>query len=41
MLRTISIGEYLQIQGLFVKTLENGKVVVSIGTRQYEGKPVS
>ena len=41
MLRTISVGEYLQIQGLFVRTLENGKIVVSVGNRQYEGRPVT
>ena len=41
MLRTITIGSYLQIQGLFVRTLENGKVIVAVGDREYEGKPVS
>ncbi len=41
MLRTITIGSYLQIQGLLVRTLENGKLVVSDGEREFEGKPVS
>ena len=40
MLRTIMVGPYLQIQGLFVRTLANGKVVVAVGSREYEGKPV-
>ncbi len=40
MLRTITVGTYIQIQGLFVRTLENGKVVVSVGTQEFEGNPV-
>ena len=40
MLRTITVGNYVQIQGLFVKELENGRVVVSVDDRLYEGKPV-
>lgn len=40
MLRTITVGTHVQIQGLFVKALENGKVVVSVGSREYEGHPV-
>lgn len=41
MLRTITVGSHVQIQGLFVKTLANGKVVVSVGNREFEGKPVN
>ena len=41
MLSTISIGSHVQIQGLFVRTLDNGKVIVSVGNREYEGTPVS
>lgn len=40
MLRTITIGTHVQVQGLLVRTLEDGKVVVSVGEREYEGKPV-
>ena len=31
MLRTIAIENHVQIQGLLVRTLDNGKVVVSVG----------
>lgn len=41
MLRTITIGSHLQIQGLFVRALANGKVIVSVGEREFEGKPVT
>jgi hypothetical protein len=41
MLRTITVGNHVQIQGLLVRTLENGKVVVAVGTREFEGKPVT
>jgi hypothetical protein len=40
MLRTITVGNHIQVQGLFVRSLENGKVIVSIGERQYQGRPV-
>ena len=40
MLRTITVGSHVQIQGLLVRTLENGRVVISVGDREYEGKPV-
>lgn len=41
MLSTISIGSHVQIQGLLVRTLDNGKAVVAVGKREYEGTPVS
>lgn len=40
MLRTITVGSHVQIQGLFVRTLDNGKVIVAVGSREYEGNPV-
>lgn len=40
MLRTITVGTHIQIQGLFVRTLENGKVVVSVGEQEFQGNPV-
>lgn len=40
MLSTISIGSHIQVQGLLVRTLENGKVIVSVGKQEYEGKPI-
>jgi hypothetical protein len=41
MLRTIIIGSCVSVQGLLVKQLENGKIVVSVGNRTYEGSPVT
>jgi len=40
MLRTISVGNHIQIQGLLVKTLDNGRVVVSVGSEHFEGRPI-
>lgn len=41
MLRTISIGSCVTIQGAFVKDLANGKIQVRVGERVFEGRPVS
>jgi hypothetical protein len=41
MLRTIMMGAYASVQGLFVKKLPNGHVQVRVGNRLYTGKPVS
>ncbi len=40
MLRTIVLGSYLSIQGTFVRALDNGKIVVRVGSRLFEGRPV-
>jgi hypothetical protein len=40
MLRTITVGNHIQVQGLFVRSLENGKVIVSVGEHQYQGQLV-
>ncbi|MEZ5752379.1 MAG: hypothetical protein R3D60_10565 [Paracoccaceae bacterium] len=40
MLRTIMIGSYLSIQGMFVRTTESGLVVVRVGDTKYAGRPV-
>jgi len=41
MLRTISVGTHVQVQGILVKTLANGRLVVSVGDREFEGAPVT
>lgn len=41
MLRTISVGTHVQVQGILVKTLANGRLVVSVGDREFEGTPVT
>ncbi|EAR53015.1 hypothetical protein OG2516_11146 [Oceanicola granulosus HTCC2516] len=41
MLRTILIGTCVSIQGILVRTLANGMLVVRVGDRIYTGRPVS
>lgn len=40
MIRTISIGKYISIQGLFEGAKANGNILVRVGSRTFEGKPV-
>ncbi|WP_050521711.1 hypothetical protein [Pseudorhodobacter wandonensis] len=41
MLRTISIGSCVFVQGLMVEQLPNGKMVVRVDEKNYVGKPIS
>jgi hypothetical protein len=41
MLRTIIIGSCVSIQGIFETQLENGKIVVRVGSSLFTGTPVS
>jgi len=41
MLRTILVGSCVSVQGIFVKNLDDGKIVVRVGDRIYQGTPVS
>ena len=40
MLKTITVGSRISVQGTFVKTLANGRIVVRVGQRTFEGTPV-
>lgn len=40
MLRTITVGSYVSVQGVFVRSLPDGKIVVRVGRKIYEGTPV-
>jgi len=40
MIRTITIGSYISIQGLFEGAMANGNILVRVGTRIFEGKPI-
>ena len=40
MLRTILVGSCVSVQGTFVRTLSDGRIVVRVGKRLYTGKPV-
>lgn len=41
MLKTILVGSCVSVQGIFVRKLEDGKIVVRVGDRLYQGMPVS
>ena len=41
MLRTIILGSHIFVQGTFVRATSNGKIVVKVGDRTFEGLPVS
>ena len=41
MLKTISLGSCISVQGTFIRALENGKIAVSVGKRVFEGFPVA
>ncbi len=41
MLRTITIGSYMSVQGYYVRTLEDGRIVVRVGDETYTGRPVT
>lgn len=40
MIRTITIGSCISVQGLFERACSNGNIVVRVGSSTYEGKPV-
>jgi hypothetical protein len=40
MLRTITIGSYISVQGIFLRALEDGKIAIGVGERTFIGKPV-
>lgn len=40
MLRTITVGSCVSIQGLLVKTLSDGKMVVKVDEKLFIGYPV-
>jgi len=41
MVRTITVGNYLSIQGIFVRNLADGRIVVRVGKDEFTGRPVS
>ena len=41
MLRTITVGSCVSVQGTFERQLDNGKIQVRVGDRLYVGKPVT
>ena len=41
MLKTITMGSCISVQGTFVRALGNGKIAVLVGPRIFEGTPVA
>lgn len=41
MFRTIAVGSFCLIQGIFVRALPNGKIAIRVGKKTYEGRPVT
>lgn len=40
MLRTITIGSYISVQGVFLHALEGGKIAIGVGEKTFIGTPV-
>ncbi|MEM8694208.1 MAG: hypothetical protein AAGG57_20370 [Pseudomonadota bacterium] len=41
MLRTIALGSAILVQGIYVRTLPDGRMTVRVGGMQYSGTPVA
>jgi len=41
MLRTVTIGSCVSIQGIFVKALENGLIRIKVDDRIFDGRPIT
>lgn len=41
MMRSISLGKYISVQGFFVSEASSGRIIVRVGDKTFEGKPIS
>lgn len=41
MVRTVILSSCVTVQGIFVRMLDDGRMVVRVGDRTYAGRPVS
>ena len=41
LLKTITVGNYISVQGILEKVLSDGRIEVRVGSRIYTGSPVS
>lgn len=41
MLRTITVGSAISVQGTYVRALPDGRIVVKVDENTYAGRPVS
>ncbi len=40
MVKTITLGDYISVQGLWVRNLADGRMVVRVGEKEFVGHPV-
>lgn len=40
MLKTVTIGSTVSIQGIFVKALDDGRICIRVGEQLFNGRPV-
>jgi hypothetical protein len=40
MLRTITLGSCISVQGVFVKDMPDGRIIVKVDDNSFSGKPV-
>ena len=40
MIRTVTVGDYVSVQGAYVRSLPDGRVVVKVGEKTYAGNPI-
>lgn len=40
MVRTITVGSAVSIQGIYVRDLDDGRIVVRVGNQEFVGRPV-
>ena len=41
MVKTITLGNYVSVQGLWVRDLADGRMVVRVGQTEFIGRPVT
>lgn len=41
MLKTVTIGSCVSIQGIFVKALSDGRICIRVGEQLFQGRPVT
>ncbi|WP_407494084.1 hypothetical protein [Pseudooceanicola sp. MF1-13] len=41
MLKTITVGSCVSVQGTYVRTMEDGRIEVRVGNQIFRGLPVS
>lgn len=39
MLRTIILGSCVSVQGTYIRTFSDGRILVRVGSREFAGKP--